>query len=120
MEEDYKMVVEETDGLGLIKEMLDRFEGEDLHEALQVAQAIWMRRNSLVFEGMFKSPYQVMERVQNTLVELNEATATHRNNPRVPLSGNICWPKPSDGIFKLNWDAAIHSGNKTMGVGAVI
>jgi hypothetical protein len=51
-----KLSLTESGGLGLLQQLLDKLEEEDFLEAVTVLRLIWLRRNTLVFEGSFTPP----------------------------------------------------------------
>jgi hypothetical protein len=118
-----KSTSDEIDFQHLFVQLYDRLEVEDFQRFGFVARQLWFRRNKAIFEGDFLSPVRVNQiataQVEDyAMAELTQkmtsGVATSAGVPRVP-----CWQKPSTGVVKINWDAAISMSEEMMGVGIV-
>jgi hypothetical protein len=87
-----------------------------------MARGIWLRRNSLVFEGVFKHPNEVYVEAAGALEEFKRCNSQDLSSI---LSGEWSttarqqrWQPCPTGIIKVNWDASINS-NCCIGLGIV-
>ncbi|XP_062165085.1 uncharacterized protein LOC133871676 [Alnus glutinosa] len=115
-----KLSCNSTDGRGLLLFFLDRLEIEEMLEALTMTRMIWHWQNTFVFQGVFRSPTQVMAAVHMSLVGFSQAikkAAKPSNIETVPVPQ---WSKPPHGYWKINWDAAISKEKGKMRVDVVI
>jgi hypothetical protein len=90
-----------------------------LLEALSVARRIWLRRNGVVFRWGFSDTKQIVTQGREAVCNFAEANSKAIMGEPDPLVIKPKWLKPSPGWVKLNWDAAISSPSKIMGVGVV-
>jgi hypothetical protein len=67
-----KLVIEECDGLHLIKALKDILDKKGFLEALIVLPLLWLRRNEYVFKGRFHPPSQLIMKVRNMVAECEE------------------------------------------------
>jgi len=99
--------------------MWDRLSEEDLNEAVTVARLIWLRRNASAFGRELVDPAQVVTLARETMEKLKSmASQSSRHNQQAESTKQ--WKPPAMGSLKMNWDAAICSSTKAMGVGAVL
>jgi ribonuclease HI len=89
-----------------------------------VARKLWLRRNSLVFEGIFRHPNEVLEEAIVALEDFRRCNDLETQKAKLPVvannSGLDRWSPPSFGEFKVNWDASINSKDKCIGIGIVV
>jgi hypothetical protein len=83
---------------------------KDFIIAATLACYVLLRRNSLVFEGVFTSPHAL---ITQTEAALDLYQQVHKRD--VYLGGT-----PPLGVVKLNWDASLDKNSKRMGVGGLI
>ncbi|XP_041003960.1 uncharacterized protein LOC121249317 [Juglans microcarpa x Juglans regia] len=57
----------ELDLLALWERLVEKVSTAELEEIVMVMRSIWLRRNELIFDGIFKSPSQVMELAREEL-----------------------------------------------------
>jgi len=50
----------ESNGLCIVKQLMEKLDAEDLEVAITVACILWLRRNSFVFKGEFTPPSQLV------------------------------------------------------------
>jgi hypothetical protein len=50
------MVMDSTDGRGLVKGWMQKLAGADFIFALAMARQLWLKRNALIFENLFMPP----------------------------------------------------------------
>jgi hypothetical protein len=55
-----KTVSANVDFMGLMETLMERVSEEELSLVATVARLIWLRRNSLMYEGMFSSPCTIL------------------------------------------------------------
>jgi hypothetical protein len=60
------MVLEEGDGLHLIKSIQARLDREELLEVFLVMHEVWLTRNNYVFQGSFIPPEQLVLKANST------------------------------------------------------
>ncbi|GLT53961.1 hypothetical protein SLA2020_271950 [Shorea laevis] len=80
-----------------------------------------MRRNSLIFEGVFTNPTQLHSASDRINGVFSRSYSSVRATwaqfyPQVRPK----WSKPESGMVKANWDAAIDSQSQRMGIGMVL
>jgi hypothetical protein len=68
-----KLSLVESDSLGFIQQLLEKLEDNDFIEAVTLARLIWLRRNTLVFEGFFTPP-NLVGQAKNQVAEFAQAT----------------------------------------------
>ncbi|XP_062166249.1 uncharacterized protein LOC133872693 [Alnus glutinosa] len=94
---------------------------EDLGLMAVLAQRIWLRRNTLVFEGTFAHPDTVYKEGANSLNEFKRCNEKEsiELSPRgtEPISRPSSWIPPPSGIFKVNWDASLGLKKGCIGLG---
>jgi len=86
------------------------------------ARRIWLQRNTLVFEGVFCHPSEILEGAVVSLGEFQRC-----NNPDLspgdryegvlPASRQLRWRPPPNGFIKINWDNAINEKEGCTGLG---
>jgi hypothetical protein len=104
-----KMLLEEYDGIHLIKFLKDKLDRDDFLEALLVLRSLWLRRNEYVFQGIFTSPSQVIMKAR----ALAAVCANSNQDEHIDSMAE-------GGRLKLNRDAALNSRSKKMGIGIVV
>jgi hypothetical protein len=114
-----KLSLVESDGLGWVQQLMAKLDTNVLLEALSVARCIWLRRNGAVFRQGFSDPKQIVTLGREAVCNFAEANNKAIMGEPDPLVIEPKWLKPSPGWVKLNWDAAISSSLKIMGVGVV-
>lgn len=82
-----------------------------------IARKIWLRRNEFVFKDSFLHPSLVVQQSRQLLVDFKEVQSKNirqiTNN-----SSQVCkWEPPSEGFYKVNWDAAINKSMGKIGIG---
>ncbi|XP_062147888.1 uncharacterized protein LOC133856866 [Alnus glutinosa] len=86
-----------------------------------MARKLWLRRNSLVFGGVFISPNQLMREVVISIENFKRANVpTEKENDfqAIPVPP-VQWKAPSLGLYKINEDATIDMKNRRMRVGII-
>jgi hypothetical protein len=77
-----------------------------------VFHSTWLRRNKLVFEEYFSSPFMVF-RVASKFIEDFRVVNMKEQMVMKPgvdtLISSKTWKNPDLGIVKVNWDASINS-----------
>jgi ribonuclease HI len=116
----HKLSLEESDGMGLVYQFMTKLDHYVLMEALSVARMVWHQRNGFVHGSGFTEPKKILAQAQEVLTPLSEAqrgAMVASSNLRIAVPR---WMKPYPWWVKLNWDAAVSSAAKTMGVGVVV
>jgi ribonuclease HI len=115
-----KLSLQEDDGLGWFLQIRERLEGEELVEAVTIARLLWLRRNACVFGREVSAPNQVVQSAQAMMASYKVAIAGESRLSKTSDGIVKRWMAPEQGLFKLNWDAALGSSPTRMGVGAVL
>jgi hypothetical protein len=108
----------------LLEYSLQRFSKDQVELLAVVARKVWLRRNSLVFEGVFRHPKEVLEEAFLSLEDFRKWNSLEESN--VMQSGSVSfsrmdrWSPPPHGRVKVNWDASINFKKKCIGVDIVI
>lgn len=115
-----KCIYGNVDFLTLFGNLSGRLDSKDMELFAMVAQRVWFRHNRFVFEGVFIPPSCLIRGAKEALLDFKEAhdssfLFSHQNLS--PLSQQ--WTKPPQGVYKLNWDAAVDRKHKMIGVGIV-
>jgi hypothetical protein len=89
--------------------IMNRFTKEQLALIAVICRRIWLRRNSLIFEGTFLHPNTL--EVINAQDEYRRCMSTESRTKKGRTS--YCdrrsrWTHPPKGIFKCNWDAPVN------------
>jgi hypothetical protein len=97
-----KLSLREDDGLGWFLQLRDRLSGEELTEAVIVAQFIWLRQNASVFGKEVPSPFQVVQSAQEALANFTWAATKQNGKQHQPASSVTPWKPPVLGCLKMN------------------
>lgn len=89
-----------------------------------ISRQIWLRRNRLVFEGVFTHPSNVFKEAVNSLTNFRRCNSEEgqQRTPRdeiVPAIPHARWMPPPSGFIKINWDASINQQRKCIGNGVI-
>jgi hypothetical protein len=114
-----KLSLTESGGLGLLQQLLDKLEEEDFLEAVTVLRLIWLRRNTLVFEGSFTPPAILLGQAKIKHSEFVQAISPEIDQTEA-VQTSSSWKSPPFGVLKANWDVAVNSKEQLVGVGVVI
>jgi hypothetical protein len=107
----------------LLEYCFHTFDKEKVELLLVVARNIWLRRNSLIFQGSFLSPHRVWEESISFLEEFRmccqgEENVASASSQVVPSSLDVWCPPPTN-YFKINWDASVAPKGSRIGLGLV-
>jgi hypothetical protein len=83
-----------TDGKGFFMCFMERFDPEELVEALTVTRMIWSRRNDFVFNKGFTSPAQLMFATKSSLEGFSQAASSEVVSPKALPMHYLVWKKP--------------------------
>jgi hypothetical protein len=107
----------------LFEDFIHRFPKETVELMTVTARRIWLRRNTLVFEGDFRHPSEVFEGAVAALEDFNRCNSTDLNpgddTNDIQTSRQLRWHPPPDDFIKINWDAAINEKERCIGLGIV-
>jgi hypothetical protein len=110
-----------ADFMSLMDYLLERCTAEEVKLGVIVARQIWHRRNQVVFGGKFTSPKEILTTAQSQLESVCEAEQHLLTKRRLIRTPEVAiWQKPPMGICKLNWDAAVDSQGRRIGIGAIV
>ncbi|KAK9987011.1 hypothetical protein SO802_031962 [Lithocarpus litseifolius] len=104
---------------GLMEHLVDRLSIEEMELFWVQCWLIWNQRNCVLYGGQLKHPTNLNKRAEEFLEEFKHA--------QVSLDGRLreqriddAWQPPPPMEYKLNFDAAIFSGQEKSGIGAII
>ncbi|XP_059436728.1 uncharacterized protein LOC132169768 [Corylus avellana] len=101
--------------------LLDRLDADEVDVFACTARQVWLRRNKWVFEGKFSSPVQLLQMASDQVEATKSADqGRQEEGQRVRQRPLVHWRLTPPEFVKCNWDAAIDSAGKRMGVGIVI
>jgi hypothetical protein len=103
----------------LVELFLPRLSPDNLALLAMVAQNIWHRRNSLVFEGKFKHLNDVFFETTKALEEFKRCNNVSRPPDRVAEGTTDSWLPPPSGCVKINWDAILNINMGFIGLGCI-
>ncbi|XP_062176146.1 uncharacterized protein LOC133881223 [Alnus glutinosa] len=109
-----------NEGWELVEQLWGKLEEDEFVEAMTIARLLWMRRNKWVFYGQFSPPVQVLKQAREAMDSFAITHTPSTQAVQVPVRCMLKWIKPIQGEVKCNWDAAINSKNRCMGVGVVV
>jgi ribonuclease HI len=114
-----------SDFMGLIGELVEKLGREDLFLFAVTTREIWRRRNVVLHGGVFSHPSMVTKCTAEALRQFKQVTIQDPNQEEdepVEIGDGVgcIWQAPPQGTYKANWDIAVSSGNRFMGVGVVI
>jgi ribonuclease HI len=119
----HKCSLTEDTFMNLLEMLQRRLDAEGMQLVAVVARLLWLRRNKLIFEGLFQSPADLIRLAQEQLqsFRIAELGGCAQGFQLSPLSNSVPqkWKKPPHGVIKLNWDAAIDKNNQRMGIGII-
>ncbi|KAL1182733.1 hypothetical protein V6Z11_A02G135500 [Gossypium hirsutum] len=76
---------------------------------------IWNGRNNIIFRGKEEDAYGIWERSRKLNIDFRIHNLS--SQPILPRVPRYCrWEKPSDGIIKVNVDAAVNSCGTSLGI----
>ncbi len=85
-----------------------------------MTRKIWLRKNSIVHEGKFKHPSQVLREAKESFVEFKRNNAMNIEGLVPQIAPElVAWQAPSPRIIKVNWDAAVEEESRQVGVGII-
>ncbi|KAF5452147.1 hypothetical protein F2P56_027178 [Juglans regia] len=116
-----KWSLNEDDLISLWEKLVDKVGKVEMGEIASVMRCIWQRRNEFIFEGIFKSPSQVLKTAREGLFEF--LSAQQKRNDRAGNKTEIrnqVWKKPRQSFVKANWDAAVDQKERKMEIGIII
>jgi ribonuclease HI len=108
----------------LVEHCMGKMSKEDLELLAVLARRIWLRRNTLVFEGTFVHPDTVCKGRATSLNEFKRCNGKEciERSPRgtEPIFRPSSWIPPPSGIFKVNWDASLSLKKGWLGIGVIV
>jgi hypothetical protein len=104
--------------------LFDRCNGEDDEVYAETAKRIWFRRNSVVHEGEFIHPNEVIQIAALFINDYREAMKKMGEGESMEMTRVtpvfIRWVPPLSSFFKINCDMALDRKNGRMGIGLLI
>ncbi|XP_059462103.1 uncharacterized protein LOC132191108 [Corylus avellana] len=110
-----KSVCIDGDFIEILLKVGQGLDEDERHLMVTVARSIWLRRNKLVFEGIFQAPATVVRSAREQVEALDNVTRRHSvPSPRSIAREEVVWKKPPQGMVKINWDRG------KIGMGAIV
>ncbi|XP_042983344.1 uncharacterized protein LOC122312724 [Carya illinoinensis] len=92
-----------------------------MEQAGSIMRLIWTRRNKVVHGKEFRHPNSIIHMAQDDLKCFKLARQNNSNGQGAEFSGrNQRWTTPPEGLYKLNWNAAINQSLGLIGIGAIL
>jgi hypothetical protein len=108
----------------LLEYCFQTFEKDKVELMLVVARNIWLRRNSLIFQGSFLSPNRVWEESFFFMHDFRMFSQGEKDvasaSSQIVHSPIGVWHPPPDNFFKINWDASVAPNGNQIGLGLVV
>jgi hypothetical protein len=115
-----KCSIVEGDFPSIFTTLSGKLNDEEMHMMARVARQIWMRRNTVVFEGEFLSLVTLVRQALDQLKAFHKVENSCRYaNPVCNRPRGASWQRPKVGFVKFNCDAAINKVTRRMGVGII-
>jgi hypothetical protein len=97
---------------------------EELDIFTVITLKIWFRQNTVMHwgrgGGKFIHPNQLITEAALTLKYFIDVNALERLPPLITeVLATESWKAPPPGMYKINWDVAIDSKNRCMGIGII-
>ena len=108
---------ESLDFSDLAMKLLDADNPKDLEILVVVAWAIWHNRNLRVFESVRQGAEQTWNLAISLIADFKEAAKFCSLGP---MSCEVSWRKPLDGVFKINSDGATANDGRLSSIGVII
>jgi hypothetical protein len=114
-----KCGTEGRDFLQIFKAISQRCDKNDVELFAVVARKIWFKRNGVVHGESFIHPTQLLKEAEIALGEFQRCSSLGGETRKERVREQICWQPPYEDIIKINWDAALDSCNKRVGLGII-
>ncbi|XP_042951237.1 uncharacterized protein LOC122284558 [Carya illinoinensis] len=102
-------------------QMIQKLPQKLLEEAGSIVRLIWTMRNDFVHGKDFRHPNSIVRKVYDDLRCLKGAEQAVQAARTTENSGiNQKWKAPPEGMYKMNWDAALNKSRGLLGVGGLI
>ncbi|XP_059450922.1 uncharacterized protein LOC132181699 [Corylus avellana] len=110
-----------SDFKDFFEELSVQLSGKDLNLLALTLRGIWRRRNLVVHGGDFTHPSIIADTAWEGLLQFTQANEKELNQADEGRGGTgMKWQAPPSGFYKVNWDIAISTGRKCMGIGVII
>lgn len=106
----------------LFEHLLHRLSPKSLDLLVMVARRIWLRWNSLAFDGVFLHPNTLFSEAVSACEDFSSSNRLPLPSSSVTIGGHVptrIWKAPSSGLIKINWDAALNKSTGCIGFGCV-
>jgi ribonuclease HI len=115
-----KSTITGPDFMQIVESIFDDCSEEETVQFMGLARHIWLRRNEVLYGGVFTHPRELMIQTIRAGEEYKQAQQAGDAFPaveRVPVDSR--WKAPAYGWVKANWDAALDSKTGRMGFGVI-
>lgn len=111
-----KSVCIDGDFIEILLKVGQGLDEDERHLMVTVARSIWLRRNKLVFEGIFQAPATVVRSAREQVEALDNVTRRHSvPSPRSIAREEVVRKKPPQGMVKINRDGGHCKGSFRQG-----
>jgi hypothetical protein len=101
--------------------MLSKCDTEEFELFVGIARRIWFRRNFVVHGGEFIHPNSFLQGAIESDAEFRRTNSSYLSIATDEREvHHVKWFPPSEGKYKVNWDAAIDTVNKRLGIGLIV
>jgi len=107
----------------LISYLLSKLNDDLMCLSVLILHRIWLRRNKMIFEGLFSHPMKVCSEASRHFDDFKRhnsrellvmaATSVESNSSKI-------WKPPNTTSFKVNWDASLNINSELVGIGCVL
>jgi ribonuclease HI/exonuclease III len=112
---------EAVDFRRMVEDMSEELSKDELGLFAVTAKGIWKRRNSCIHGGVFVHPNSIVITAQDLCFQFQKANVRPENQKAdAAEEEGRKWSNPPNGIFKVNWDAALLKDHSGIGIGAII
>lgn len=116
-----KSAMPELSFLDVVVGLFGRLDADGVDMFTSTARQIWLWWNKWVFEGVLSSPEQLTQRASDQVESAKAGNiGKHQLGGLTSQRSPTRWSLPPIGFVKSNWDVAVDSTGKRMGVGLVL
>jgi hypothetical protein len=104
----------------ILVEVSKRCDQEEVDLFMVTARKLWMRRNRVVFGGEFNPPRSLLLEAESVLMEFRKANlVSNQSQDSSSSKADEKWEPPPRNTIKINWDAAVATEKKEIGIGLI-
>jgi hypothetical protein len=114
-----KCGTEGRDFVQIFEEVSQRCDKDEVELFAVVSRKIWLRRNGVVHGESFTHPTQLLKEAEIALGDFHRCSPLGGGKGAERVREQVSWQPPFEDIIKINWDAALDSCNKRVGMGII-